>query len=121
MHQHGHRLERLADRIRDEVAEMVAGELKDPRIGLVTVTHVDLSPDYRHARIGVTVLGEAKAQNETLKGLESAAGYVRRELSRRLQIRRTPEVVFALDRDSQQQERVMELLDKMKSGEAEEA
>jgi len=55
---HGHRLERLADQIRTEVAEMIAGELKDPRIGFATVTHVDLSPDLRHGRVLVSVPGD---------------------------------------------------------------
>jgi ribosome-binding factor A len=109
-----HRHARLADQIRDEAAELVAAELKDPRIGLATVTGVDLSSDYRHVRVLVTVLGEAAEQKSTVEGLESAAGFVAHELARRLRLRRVPEVVFALDRDAQQAERVEALLHEIK-------
>ena len=114
MHAPGHRHARLADQIRDETAELVAAELKDPRIGLATVTGVELSPDYRHVRVLVTVLGEAVEQKRTVEGLESAAGFVAHELARRLRLRRVPEVVFTLDRDAQQAERVEILLREMK-------
>lgn len=114
MHPPSHRHERLADQMRDEVAEMVAAELKDPRIGLASVSGVDLSPDYRHLRVLVTVLGEAEEQDRTVEGLASAAGFVAHELARRLRLRRVPEVVFALDRDAQQADRVDALLREMK-------
>jgi len=110
MQQHGHRHERLADQIRIEVAEMIEGELKDPRIGFATVTHVDLSPDLRHVRVLVSVMGDDGAQRETLAGLASAAGFVRREIVQRLRLRRAPELLFALDHDAQQAERVETLL-----------
>jgi ribosome-binding factor A len=111
---HGHRMERLADQIRDDVAEMVAGELKDPRIGLATVTRVELSADLRHARVLVSVLGDEGVKQETLAGLGSAAGYVRRELSRRLRVRRAPELVFVLDRGPEEQIKVENLLERIK-------
>ena len=114
MHAPGHRHARLADQICDEAAELVVADLKDPRIGLATVTGVELSPDYRHVRVLVTVLGEAVEQKRTVEGLESAAGFVAHELARRLRLRRVPEVVFALDRDAQQAERVEILLREMK-------
>jgi ribosome-binding factor A len=110
---HGHRKERLADQIRDDVAEMLAGELRDPRIGLATVTRVELSPDLRHARVLVSVLGDEKAKSETLGGLAWAASYVRRELGRRLCLRRALEVLFVLDRGPEQQLRVEGLLEKL--------
>ena len=106
----GHRTERLADLIRIEVAEMVEGELKDPRIGLATVTRVELSPDMRHGRILVSVTEESAAQQETLAGLASAAGFIRRELAQRLRLRRAPELVFVLDRETEEAERVERLL-----------
>lgn len=97
----GHRLERLADRIREEIEEMIAGELADPRIGFATVTHVDLSPDFRHARVAVLVSAEDEEREQTLEGLASAARFVRREIGLRLQLKRTPEVVFVRDRDAE--------------------
>ena len=106
----GHRTERLADLIRMEVAEMVEGELKDPRVGLATVTRVELSPDMRHGRIIVSVMEESAAQQETLAGLASAAGFIRRELAQRLRLRCAPELAFVLDREAEETERVERLL-----------
>ena len=90
----GRRQERLAEQIRDEVAQMLVRELKDPRIGFTTVTRVELSPDLQHARVLVSVLGDAEAQQKTLEGLTSASGYLRHELAHRLRLRRAPEMVL---------------------------
>lgn len=110
----GHRHERLADQVRVEVAEMIAGELKDPRIGFATVTRVDLSPDLRHGRVLVSVLGGEESQRETLAGLASAAGYLRHEISQRLRLRRAPELVFILDRSPEEEQKIETLLQKLK-------
>jgi len=110
----GHRAERLADRIRNEVAEMIAGELKDPRIGFATVTDVDISGDLHHARVRVSVLGSAEAQHESLEGLASAAGYIRHELAQRLGLRRVPELTFVLDQTAEEREKLGALLQKLK-------
>ena len=101
---HGHRQERLADQIRIEITAMIEGELKDPRIGFAAVTRVDLSPDLRQGRILVSVMGDEHAQQETLAGLGSAVGFIRHELSRRLRVRRVPELAFVLDRGSDEGE-----------------
>ena len=114
MHAPGHRQERLADQIRIEVAEMIEGELKDPRIGLGTVTRVELSPDLRHGRVLVSVMGNEKEQKETLAGLTSALGYVRHELGRRLRLRRVPELTFVLDGGPEERDRVERLLQDLK-------
>ncbi len=112
---HGHRQERLSDQIRNEVAAMIEGELKDPRIGLTTVARVELSPDLRHGRVLVSVDEDERAQRETLAGLASAAGYIRHELGRRLRLRRVPELAFVLDRASEEAERVERLLHDLKN------
>jgi ribosome-binding factor A len=117
MQPHGHRHERLADQIRIEVAGMIEGELRDPRIGFATVTRVELSPDLRHGRVWVSVMGSEESRAETLEGLSSAAGYVRREIGRRLSLRRAPEVVFVLDHGAEEMERVQKLLDEIKPAE----
>jgi len=106
----GYRTDRLADQIRSEVAEMIEGELKDPRIGFATVTRVELSPDLRHGRVLVSVMEEEEAQQETIAGLASSAGFIRRELAQRLRLRRAPELVFVLDRGPEEAERVERLL-----------
>jgi ribosome-binding factor A len=110
----GRRAGRLADRIRAEVAEMIAGELKDPRIGFATVTEVDMSGDLHHARVCVSVLGNADAQQKSLEGLASAAGYIRYELGQRLRLRRAPELTFVLDQTAEEDERLETLLQKLK-------
>jgi len=109
----GHRAERLGDRIRTELAEMVSGELKDPRIGFATVTGVELSSDLRHVRVSVSVLGSADEQQNSLQGLISATGYVRHELGLRLRLRRVPEVTFTLDQTAEESARLETLLTKL--------
>ncbi|HUZ48036.1 MAG TPA: 30S ribosome-binding factor RbfA [Terriglobia bacterium] len=109
----GHRQERLQDQIRTEVAEIITLELKDPRIGFVTVTHVELSRDFHAARVWVSVLGEEDAQRGTMEGLMSAAGYLRHEIGHRLRLRRAPELTFVLDHGIQDSLKVESLLEKI--------
>jgi ribosome-binding factor A len=111
----GHRVERLADRIRAEVAEIISGELKDPRIGFATVTGVDLSADFHHARVFVSVLGSADAQQKSLEGLISATGYVRHELGLRLRLRRVPELAFVLDHAAEENAKLETILRELKN------
>ncbi len=111
-----YRRDRLADRIRSEVAGMIESELKDPRIGFTTVTRVDLSADLRRARILVSVLGDERQRQETLCGLASATGYVRHEVGRRLRVRHVPELSFALDRSLDEAEHIEELLQGLRRG-----
>jgi ribosome-binding factor A len=109
------RNERLADAIREDVARIV-GQLKDPRIGFVTVTRVDLTPDLRTAHVHVGILGGGTDRAKTLVGLTQAAGFVRRELGRRLQVRHTPEIAFHYDEGLDATERVAQLLDEVRPG-----
>lgn len=106
----GRRPERLAEEIREEVARMVASELKDPRIGFVTVTRVDLSSDLRYARVHVGVLGSDAERDRTLAALRQAAGFVRREIGRRLRVRYSPEIDFRYDRGLEATDRVARIL-----------
>jgi ribosome-binding factor A len=109
------RSERVAEEIREEVARMIAGgELKDPRIGFVTVTRVAITPDLRTARVLVGVLGEPAQRDATLAALRRAAGFVRRELGRRIRMRHTPELIFQYDAGIAATERVAQLLDEVR-------
>lgn len=111
----GHRHERVAEEIHHEVGAMLAGELKDPRLsGIVTVTEVRVSPDLKQARIFVSVLGNEDEQALAMKALEAAAGFIRRELFERLQMRRTPDLHFSLDRSEEYCERIETLLKQTK-------
>ena len=93
----GKRSERVADLIQREVSEMLVRSIKDPRIGFVTITKVTVSEDCRFAKVYFSVAGTLAERESSGKGLESAKGYVRKELGRRLRLRYTPEIVFQFD------------------------
>lgn len=105
-----HRPEKVREFIKEQVSEIIQHRLKDPRIGFVSVTDVEVSMDLRHAKIFVSVLGNDQAKADTMAGLESAIGYVRGELGRRLQMRFTPEILFRLDESIERGTRVMSLI-----------
>ena len=112
------RTERLGEEIREEVAQMVAGELKDPRIGFVTVTRVALAPDLRMARVFVGILGTDKQRETSLAGLKQASGFMRHELGQRLRLRHTPELLFQYDEGLEASERVARLLEEIRAAPA---
>src|SRR6202021_3610956 len=93
-----HRHERVGEEIAHEINAMLAGELKDPRLeGMVVVSEVRVQPDMKHARVFINMQGSAKEPTDAIKALEHAAGFIRRELIERLQLRRVPELHFTLD------------------------
>lgn len=91
------RPERVAEQLRVDVADILQRELKDPRLGLVTCTRVDITNDLRRAKLYVSVLGEQSEKEGSMDALRSATGFVRRSLSRRLGLRASPEIVFVFD------------------------
>lgn len=93
----GKRIDRVADLIRKEVAELFIRTLKDPRFERVTITRVNLTADYRLARVRFSVPGPSEEREKTLKGLNHARGYIRKELARRINLRHTPELQFEFD------------------------
>jgi ribosome-binding factor A len=106
----GRRPQRLAAEVRNEIARMVASDLKDPRLGFVTVTRVELTSDLRYARVFVGVLGSEEDRERSLGVLTRAAGFVRREIGRRLRLRFAPEIDFRYDRGLEATDRVARLL-----------
>ncbi len=107
----GHHRERLVEEIRQEIAVMLAGELKDPRLDLlILVTEARLSPDQRQVKVWVDVHGTEAEQAAALEALETAAGYIRRQLTERLQLRRSPHPEFVLDHSAEYGARIDELL-----------
>lgn len=104
------RPEKVREFIKEQVSEIIQHHLKDPRIGFVSVIDVEVSADLRHAKVFVSVLGNAQAKADTMAGLQSAVGYVRGELGRRLQMRFTPEILFRLDESIERGTRVVSLL-----------
>lgn len=109
-----HRPERLAEEIKKEISDMLKKELKDPRIGFVSVTGVDVSPDLRYAKVHTSILGSPEEQKETMDVLQRAQGFIRSELVRRIRLRHAPEISFKLDQSISRGARVMELLERVK-------
>lgn len=112
-----HRSERLRELIKAEFGSILQRDLKDPRIGFVSVTDVEVSNDYSHVKIFVSIFGDEEAKRLTMEGLESAKGFIRSELGRRIRIRHTPEVHIIADNSIERGSRIFELLEKVKQEE----
>lgn len=109
-----HHRGRLGEALREEIETLVEGELADPRIGLVSVTGVQLAEDGRSAQVLVDVEGDDQEAERSMEGLDAARAYIRHELADRLRLRRAPELIFRLDRSEREKARVEELLDRAK-------
>ena len=109
------RTDRVGDQIRIEVADILRRRLKDPRLGFVTLTAVDVTPDLRQAWVYVTVLQEGEQGNEAMATLSRAAGFIRGELGRRVKLRYVPELTFVRDDSVEQVRRVMSLLNELQA------
>jgi ribosome-binding factor A len=107
-------MRRVNEALREVISESV-GELKDPRIGFVTVTEVRASPDLRQATVFVSVLGSERQREQTLAGLESSRGILQHRLGRELHLKRTPQLVFEYDRSVERGARLSKLLDELSS------
>ena len=110
------RPQRLALQIQEEMSSIISRNLKDPRIGLVTVTGVDLSPDLRYAKIFISSLEPEEKKLENIKILNHAAGWIRRELGQRIRMKFLPEISFVSDTSAEYGERIDKLLDQIKEG-----
>ena len=105
------RTRRVAQQIRRELAEIMHHELKDPRIRMITLTDAEVSPDYAHAKIFFTHLGESCQTAEILSGLEHAAGFLRSQLAHRLKLYAVPELHFIYDSSVERGMRLSSLID----------
>lgn len=110
-----HRQGRLAEAIKKEISDMLRNDIKDPRIGFVTITTVDVTSDLRHARVYASVLGGANQQKATGEALNRAVGYIRSEIGRRIRLKYTPEISFHLDNSIERGTRVIRLMEEVKS------
>jgi ribosome-binding factor A len=110
------RMRRVNESVRQVLAEAMP-ELKDPRIGLVTVTGVDTTPDLRHATVFVSVLGSTRKRNASLQGLEAAHGLLQTRLARELRMKRTPLLTFEYDPSVERGVRMSRLIDELVPGE----
>jgi ribosome-binding factor A len=105
------RMRRVNEAVREVVSARIAEGLRDPRIGFVTVTAVETSPDLRHARVFVSVLGDDEERAATLAGLESAHGVIQLAVATELRLKRTPSLQFVFDESIDRGMRITELLD----------
>ena len=108
-----HRPERMSELIRHAIADAIATELKDPRVGFVTVTRVSASPDVTHATVFVSVLGSEEEKSRAMDGLKHAKGFLRTYVARHLHIRNVPELHIELDRGLEHSARIDEILQKI--------
>lgn len=110
------RLRRIADQIQRELSRLLRRELKDPRVGFITLTGVEVSPDLAHAKVFFTTLGDAQSLSRTEEGLKRAAGFLRAQLGGRLKLRVTPELQFRHDPTVEHGARLSQLIDAAVAG-----
>jgi ribosome-binding factor A len=110
------RTERVDELLRQEIGALLAREVADPRIGFATITDVETSPDLRHAKVWVSVIGGKGERDETLRALGAAMPFIRHELGRRLRIKRIPELHVHLDDSAERGTRVLHMLDELERG-----
>ena len=113
-----HRVERIAQQVREEVSQMLATEVRDPGVGLVTVTRAKVTADLSLARIYWTILGDAAERKKTAKALERATPFIRHLLAERLTLRRAPEVKFQFDESVAAQDRIEQIIQELHVEEA---
>ncbi len=108
-----YRKDRLEELIKRIVSEIIFRELKDPRIGFVTVTGVELSKDYADAKIGISILGNATDVRKSMEGIRSSSGYVQKLLGKELKIRNVPRVYFFLDKSVEEGVELVNRIEKL--------
>jgi ribosome-binding factor A len=110
------RVGRVGEQIKKEIVDIVRSEIKDPRVGFVTIMDVETSGDLQHATIFVSVLGKEEQRKETMEALQKAAGFIRSEVGRRIRLRRTPELHFKLDTSLDYSSRISKVLRDIEEG-----
>ncbi len=104
------RADRVAEAVREVIAELLLRDIKDPRIGMITLTSVEFSDDLKHARVYFSCVGDNTARERSLSGLRSAAGFIRSQVTRRLKLRYAPDLTFVFDPSLEVADRVAILL-----------
>lgn len=108
------RQERVAEAIKKEVSIIIHDELKDPRLGFVTVTRVEVTQDLRQAKIFFSVLGKEEEYRKTKEALDSALGFIRRLIAQRIRLRFAPQIIFKEDRSGEYSIRIQEVLEEIR-------
>ncbi|WP_047154635.1 30S ribosome-binding factor RbfA [Aneurinibacillus tyrosinisolvens] len=114
------RTNRVGEQIKKELSQIIQREIKDPRIGFVTITDVEVSGDLSQAKVFISVLGNEDQRNDTLKALDKAKGFMRTEIGRRVRLRHTPDFVFKIDESVAYGSRIETLLTEINKTKGEE-
>ena len=112
------RTDRIDQLLREEIGRLVTEEVADPRVGFATITRVETTPDLRHAKVWVSVIGQPAERRETVAALGRAMPFVRRELGKTLRLKRIPDLHVELDDTAERGTRVLQLLDELEAGTA---
>ena len=110
----GHRVNRVGEQMKKELGEIISRKIKDPRIGFVTVTDVEVTGDLQQAKVYISVLGDEEQRENTLKGLAKAKGFIRTEIGQRIRLRKTPEIIFEFDESMAYGNRINSLIHELK-------
>ena len=105
------RSRRIAEQVQRELTDIIRLELKDPRVGLITITDVEVTPDHKRARVFFTLLGDETMIEEATRGLRHAAGFLRSQLARRFEMRSVPQLEFSYDASVERGSRLSQLID----------
>jgi len=108
------RVERVTQMLKEEVSSIIHDDLKDPRLGFVTVTRVELTKNLRYAKVYYSIFGSNNEQKNTKKALDHSLGFIRREIAQRMTLRFVPEIIFRLDKSVEYSIQIQEALDKIK-------
>lgn len=111
------RAHKVGEQMKKELSDIIGKRIKDPRVGFVTVTGVDVTGDLQQATIYITVLGNDEQKEETIDGLSKAKGFIRSEIGKRIRLRKTPEISFAFDESIEYGNRIDTLLRGLNNGE----
>ena len=106
------RRDRVAEQVRRELAELIRTELKDPRVGMISITDVQVTPDYAHAKVFFSTLAGSEHLPEVMSGLQKASGFLRRELGKRISIHMTPQLHFVFDESLERGAELSKLIQK---------
>lgn len=112
------RIEKVQEFIKQEISQIILTDLKDPRVGFVTVTRVEVTGDLQHAKIFISLMGSPEQKESTLQGLQRALGFMRTEIGKRLHLRMVPNLSLAVDESLDHSVRIQKLLDEIKQDES---
>src|SRR5690625_490491 len=104
---------RVAEQMKKEIGELINQKLKDPRIGFITVTDLDLTNDLQNATVYISVLGDETEKEESLIGLSKASGFIRSEIGKKIRLRKVPEIIFKFDEAHEHGNRIEAILRKL--------